>query len=54
MKYIRFHKKRICLMGTDKYSDFKTLAANEILNRDYKILIQDLGSGITIVAPHGG
>ncbi|MBT3177066.1 MAG: poly-gamma-glutamate hydrolase family protein [Desulfobacula sp.] len=41
-------------MGMDKYSDFKTLAANETLNRDYKILIQDLGSGITIVAPHGG
>ena len=41
-------------MGKDKYSDFKTLAANEILNIDYQILIQDLGADITIVAPHGG
>ena len=38
----------------DKYSDFKTLAANEILNQDYRIRIQDLGSNITIIAPHGG
>ena len=38
----------------DKYSDFKTLAATEILNRDYSIQIQDIGSNITIVAPHGG
>jgi len=38
----------------DKYSNFKTLAANEILNQDYRIRIQDLGSNITIIAPHGG
>ena len=38
----------------DKYSNFKTLAANEILNRDYSIQIQDIGSNITIIAPHGG
>lgn len=41
-------------MGTDKYSDYKTLASNEILNRDYKILVQDMGSNISIIAPHGG
>ena len=41
-------------MGMDKYLDFKTLAVNETLNRDYQILLQDLGSDITIVAPHGG
>jgi phage replication-related protein YjqB (UPF0714/DUF867 family) len=38
----------------DKYSNYKTLAANEILNRDYSIQIQDIGSNITIIAPHGG
>jgi phage replication-related protein YjqB (UPF0714/DUF867 family) len=38
----------------DKYSDFKTLAANETLNQDFRIQIQDLGSNITIAAPHGG
>ena len=38
----------------DKYSNFKTLAATEILNQDYRIQIQDIGSNITIVAPHGG
>jgi len=41
-------------MGMDKYSGFKTLAANETLNRDYKILVRDMGSDISIVAPHGG
>jgi len=38
----------------DKYSDFKTLATNEILNQDYRIRIQNLESDITIIAPHGG
>ncbi len=38
----------------DKYPDFKTLAANEIQNTDFRIRIQNLGSNISIIAPHGG
>ncbi len=38
----------------DKYPDFKTLAANETPNKDFRIRIQDLGSDISIIAPHGG
>lgn len=38
----------------DKYPDFNTLAANEILDQDYRVRVQDLGSGITVMAPHGG
>jgi len=41
-------------MGVDTYSDFGKLAANEAVNKDYRILIRDVGSDITIVAPHGG
>ena len=38
----------------DKYSNFKTLAEHEILNQDYKIQFMDIGSNMTIIAPHGG
>lgn len=41
-------------MGSDKYHDFRHLAANETLNKDYKIFVRDLGADITIIAPHGG
>ena len=38
----------------DTYSDYKTLTANETLNKDYRIRVKDLGSKITIAALHGG
>ena len=38
----------------DEYPDFSTLAAQEVLNRDYRIRFRDAGSLISIVAPHGG
>ncbi len=38
----------------DTYSDYNTLAANETLDQDYRIRVQDLGSKITIAALHGG
>ncbi|WP_022665441.1 poly-gamma-glutamate hydrolase family protein [Desulfospira joergensenii] len=38
----------------DRYPDFAALAAHETLNRDYRIRVRDLGTGITIMAPHGG
>lgn len=41
-------------LGKDIYDSFSHLAAHETLNKDYQILIQDVGSDITIVAPHGG
>lgn len=42
------------IRGVDTYKDFEQLAANEILNTDYRILVRDVGSDITIAAPHGG
>jgi len=41
-------------MAHDTYSCFADLKAHEEQNKDYKISISDLGSGITIIAPHGG
>ncbi len=38
----------------DKYPDFKTLAVSEIQNIDFRIRIQDKGSNVSIIAPHGG
>ncbi len=38
----------------DKYSDFKSLAASEMAEQDYRIRIQDIGSHVTVIAPHGG
>ena len=41
-------------MAHDTYSCFADLKTHEEQNKDYKISISDLGSGITIIAPHGG
>ena len=41
-------------MAHDTYSCFAELKDHEVLNKDYKISISDVGSGITIIAPHGG
>ena len=41
-------------MAHDTYSCFAELKKNEAQNKDYKISISDVGSGITIIAPHGG
>jgi len=42
------------LMARDTYSRFAELANHEELNKDYRISISDVGSRITIIAPHGG
>lgn len=41
-------------MAKDTYRNFKELKTVEKLNADYKISIFDVGSPITIIAPHGG
>jgi len=41
-------------MAKDTYRNFKELKTVEKLNADYKISISDVGSLITIIAPHGG
>lgn len=41
-------------MAKDTYSSFNELKANEKISRDYEIWISDVGSPITIMAPHGG
>jgi phage replication-related protein YjqB (UPF0714/DUF867 family) len=41
-------------MTKDTYNNFKELKRNEKINEDYKISIFDVGSPITIIAPHGG
>ncbi|UCD78533.1 MAG: poly-gamma-glutamate hydrolase family protein [Desulfobacterales bacterium] len=41
-------------MAKDTYSSFNELRSHEELNRDYNIWINDVGSPITIMAPHGG
>ena len=41
-------------MTQDTYSCFAELKNHEAQNKDYKIAISDVGSGITIIAPHGG
>jgi phage replication-related protein YjqB (UPF0714/DUF867 family) len=42
------------VMSHDTYSCFAELKNHETQNKDYKISISDVGSGITIIAPHGG
>ena len=42
------------VMAYDRYSCFAELKNHETLNRDYKISISDVGSRVTIIAPHGG
>ena len=41
-------------MTKDIYCNFYELKHNEKLNEDYRISISDVGSAITIIAPHGG
>jgi len=41
-------------MARDTYSCFAELKNHEEQNKDYKISISDVGSRITIIAPHGG
>jgi len=41
-------------MANDTYNCFAELKNHEEQNKDYKISISDVGSGITIIAPHGG
>jgi len=41
-------------MARDIYSCFAELENHEEQNKDYKISISDVGSTITIIAPHGG
>jgi len=41
-------------MPEDTYNSFDDLKKLEKLNKDYKISIRDVGSPITIIAPHGG
>lgn len=37
----------------DRYTDFKTLAANETENVDFRIRLQYLNSPVSVIAPHG-
>ena len=41
-------------MAKDTYNNFKELKIAEKLNDDYRISIFDVGSPVTIIAPHGG
>jgi phage replication-related protein YjqB (UPF0714/DUF867 family) len=38
----------------DRYPDFATLAAAHDHDRDYRITVQDRGTRVVILAPHGG
>jgi phage replication-related protein YjqB (UPF0714/DUF867 family) len=41
-------------MAKDSYISFEELKSHEEINRDYKIWVSDVGSPITVMAPHGG
>jgi phage replication-related protein YjqB (UPF0714/DUF867 family) len=41
-------------MAKDAYTGFEELAKHEQIDQDYQISISDVGSTVTIVAPHGG
>ena len=41
-------------MAKDTYTGFDELAKHEKAAKDYQISISDVGSAVTIVAPHGG
>jgi phage replication-related protein YjqB (UPF0714/DUF867 family) len=41
-------------MAKDRYTTFKELVKHEKVDTDYQIAISDVGSAVTIVAPHGG
>lgn len=42
------------MMKDDAYNNFAELKMHEWLNKDYKISFSDVGSPITVIAPHGG
>ena len=41
-------------MAKDRYRSFKELQRHETPDRDYTVAVQDTGSRVTIIAPHGG
>ena len=41
-------------MAGDTYNSFYELKKHESLGKDYKISVRNVGSKITIIAPHGG
>ncbi len=41
-------------MPKDTYRNFKELKQKEKRNQDYRISISDIGSPVTVIAPHGG
>lgn len=41
-------------MGNDRYSNFKELERDQKLDKDFKLSLRDVGSRVTIIAPHGG
>jgi phage replication-related protein YjqB (UPF0714/DUF867 family) len=41
-------------MTRDNYNNFRELSNSERIDRDYQIVISDLGSPTSIIAPHGG
>jgi phage replication-related protein YjqB (UPF0714/DUF867 family) len=41
-------------MAKDTYNNFKELKIAEKLNENYRISLFDVGSPVTIIAPHGG
>jgi phage replication-related protein YjqB (UPF0714/DUF867 family) len=41
-------------MANDVYQSFSQLKNHQELNKDYKISVSNVGSPITIIAPHGG
>lgn len=38
----------------DRYNGFEELEANELVGVDFQILVEDRGSPVAIIAPHGG
>ena len=42
------------MKSADKYSCYKHLAENECLGKDYRIQLSDVGSPVSVIAPHGG
>ena len=45
---------KLRIMAKDTYAGFDELAKHEKVDTDYQIAISDVGSAVTIVAPHGG
>jgi phage replication-related protein YjqB (UPF0714/DUF867 family) len=41
-------------MTSDKYGSFEELKRHETLDQDYTISLRDVGSRVSIIAPHGG